>query len=352
MSKPPLFPPQQRSLPQPAYDPFSMDDFDENGEDDTIAGEGHSVSSATTPTRDTDWAQTTPGDQTPMTPDDQSSITPDNHTSMTPVALESYEIISPASLSPPETPQDDIYTSPTPQAMEATSRSLSDVEESENILHSIPESAPSTIMEESLADAEPTKDMVVSIATKEEEKIQATLEPKRYLDIGLALNEDLICEYHRSKLSSLSVDGTVQVSVKTRYDQETSQLQRQQPTAPLSLIFMDHSGHIKALQENKKFVEHVNQDDIVNREFAYTIRVPREDEYFPVVRYKCGISLRPVPIVSLTLRNVHWNSDFLIATYDFFHRISRYCSDDDGTTSAGPNSCKNPGKILPCRAPD
>jgi hypothetical protein len=305
-SKPPLFPPQLRSLPQPAYDPFSMDDFDENGEDGKIADEGHSVSSATTPTRETDWAQTTPGDQTPMTPDDQSSITPDNHAPVTPVALESYEIISPSSLSPPETPQDDIYTPPMPQALEANSRSVSDVEESENILHSIPENA--TMVEKSLDNAEPTKDMVVSIATEEVEKIQ---EPKRYLDIGLALNEDLICEYHRSKLSSLSVDGTVQVSVKTRYDQEPSQLERQQPTAPFSLIFMDHSGHIKALQENKKFVEHVNQEDISNREFAYTIRVPHEDEYFPVVRYKCGITLRPVPIVSLTPRHAHLNSDFL-----------------------------------------
>ena len=60
---------------------------------------------------------------------------------------------------------------------------------------------------------------------------------------------------------------------------------------------------MKALQENKKFVEnitHENNDDVVvNREFTYTIKVPREEEYFPVVRYKCGSSLRPVPIVSL-----------------------------------------------------
>ncbi|KAL3809083.1 hypothetical protein ACHAXA_009538, partial [Cyclostephanos tholiformis] len=295
-SKPPLFPPQQRSHPEPAYDPFSMDDFDDYGEDDKMTGESHTVSSGTSPERDTNWAPTTPDDQTPVTSDDQTSTTLDNHTPRTPSAPESNDILSLSSMSPPETPQDDFYSSPTAQVMEGTSRSISDVKESANTLHSLPENDPSTIEEEPLANAESMKDMVVTLATKEEGKIHVALEPKRKLDICLALNEDLMCEYHRSKLSSLSVDGTVQVSVKTRYDLEPTPLQRQRPTAPFSLIFLDRSGHIKALQENKKFVENVVQGDIANREFAYTVRVPREDEYFPVVRYKCGTSLRPVPI--------------------------------------------------------
>lgn len=120
-----------------------------------------------------------------------------------------------------------------------------------------------------------------------------------YLDVGLALNEDLTCEYYNSKLSSLFVDGTVQVSVKTTYKHEPSPQQRQQPATPFTLICMDHSGHIKALQENKKFVRHILQGSISAREFAYHISVPREEEFFPVLRYKCGTALRPVPIVSL-----------------------------------------------------
>ena len=275
------------------------DDFDDYEEDGTIAeiaGDVRSVSSVPSPARDNQGAQTTPGDQTPMTPDYQTPTTPDERMPETSNAPEGDDAFSRSSLSPPVTPQDYAYSSPTVQVMEAIGRSMSEEEEtSANVLQSISESAPSSPSEEPLAGIEPTRDMAVGAAADEEEETPVALEPIRFLDIGLALNEDLTCEYHRSKLSSLSVDGTVQVSVKTRYEREPSLHQRQQPTAPFSLIFTDHSGHIKALQENKKFVK---QGDIVNREFAYTIRVPREDEYFPVLRYKCGTSLRPVPIVS------------------------------------------------------
>ncbi|KAL3798926.1 hypothetical protein ACHAW5_006086 [Stephanodiscus triporus] len=249
--KPPLFSPHPRPHPQPAYDPFSMDDnFDDYEGNDKIVG------------------------------------------------------------------GDDVYSSPTAQVMEAIGRRLSEEEEegeeeeeedeeSARALQSIPKSAPSTPKEEHLTIMEPTENTVIGFSTNEEEETLAVVEPMGYLDVGLALNEDLTCEYHRSKLSSLSVEGTIQVSAKTRYEREPTPHQRQQPTAPFSLVFTDHSGHIKALQENKKFVEHVSQGGFANREFAYTIRVPREDEYFPVVRYKCGTSLRPVPIVSPPKRRAH-----------------------------------------------
>ena len=161
---------------------------------------------------------------------------------------------------------------------------------------------------------EPSRHLDVGIASEDDVEMRASIghagyldgsiasneEYTRYLDVGLALNEDLTCEYYNSKLSSLFVDGTVQVSVKTTYKQEPSPHQRQQPATPFTLIFMDHSGHIKALQENKKFVRHIIQGSISTREFAYHISVPREEEYFPVLRYKCGTALCPVPIVSLT----------------------------------------------------
>ncbi|KAL7544729.1 hypothetical protein ACHAWF_008093 [Thalassiosira exigua] len=122
-------------------------------------------------------------------------------------------------------------------------------------------------------------------------------EPERLrLDVALALNEDLTCAYKRSKLSSVAVEGTVQVRVKSQGPEQPS-------PAPFFLAFRDPSGHIKALQENKKFVENVTHDGGTlrevapsNREFTYAVRVPREGEYFPVVRYKCGSALRPVPI--------------------------------------------------------
>ena len=68
-----------------------------------------------------------------------------------------------------------------------------------------------------------------------------------------------------------------------------------QPPIPFHLIFQDHSRHIKSVQENKKFVHHVDAQSTA-REYTYSISLPREDEYFPVVRYKCSSSLRPVPI--------------------------------------------------------
>ena len=123
--------------------------------------------------------------------------------------------------------------------------------------------------------------------------------PTRHLDVSLALNEDLTCEYKQSKLSNLTVEGTIQVRMSTSYEGEPPQ---DAPSSiPFVLFFKDHSGHVKTLQENKKFVENVSHEsEVANREFTYTITIPREEEYFPVVRYKCDTSLRPVPIVSTT----------------------------------------------------
>lgn len=124
-------------------------------------------------------------------------------------------------------------------------------------------------------------------------------EPTRHLDVSLALNEDLTCEYKQSKLSTLTVEGTIQVRMSTSYVGGPPQ---EVPSAiPFVLFFKDHSGHVRTLQENKKFVENrSHESEIAKREFTYTIRIPREEEYFPVVRYKCDTSLRPVPIVSLS----------------------------------------------------
>lgn len=147
------------------------------------------------------------------------------------------------------------------------------------------------------------KESYVSGASTAPESIAEPEVPTRHLDVSLALNEDLTCEYKKSKLSTLSVEGTIQVRMSTSYEGEVPQ--DVPPTIPFVLLFKDHSGHVMTLQENKKFVENVSHEsEVANREFTYTITIPREEEYFPVVRYKCDTSLRPVPIVSICVCQV------------------------------------------------
>ncbi|KAL7522130.1 hypothetical protein ACHAWX_006820 [Stephanocyclus meneghinianus] len=91
-------------------------------------------------------------------------------------------------------------------------------------------------------------------------------------------------------------DEDVDTDVRVKSNEEKpSPTEDVQPPIPFFLIFQDHSGHLKSVQENKKFVEHVDVEGAA-REYTYSITVPREEEYFPVVRYKCSSSLRPVPI--------------------------------------------------------
>ena len=149
-------------------------------------------------------------------------------------------------------------------------------------------------------ESEGKESYVSGASTAPESAAEPEEEPTRHLDVSLALNEDLTCEYKKSKLSTLSVEGTIQVRMSTSYEGEVPQ--DVPPTIPFVLLFKDHSGHVRTLQENKKFVENVSHEsEVANREFTYTITIPREEEYFPVVRYKCDTSLRPVPIVSIFL---------------------------------------------------
>lgn len=69
---------------------------------------------------------------------------------------------------------------------------------------------------------------------------------------------------------------------------------------PFQLLLRDPSEHMQNVQENKKFAEDTSasltpNDDIDRR---YTIKVPKADNYFPLIRYKCSSELKPVPIVS------------------------------------------------------
>mmetsp|Transcript_25916 Transcript_25916/g.58123 ORF Transcript_25916/g.58123 Transcript_25916/m.58123 type:complete len:446 (-) Transcript_25916:86-1423(-) len=128
--------------------------------------------------------------------------------------------------------------------------------------------------------------------------------PPARIGVSVALNEDLTCEYRGSRLSSLSVEGTVQVRVSGTPSPSDDGGGEEQGgdggdgrPGPFGLLFRDPSGHIRALQENKKYVSgSPGGPDVSGRVFAYSVDVPRGGEYFPVVRYKCSSSLRPVPV--------------------------------------------------------
>jgi hypothetical protein len=104
--------------------------------------------------------------------------------------------------------------------------------------------------------------------------------------VNIALNEDLTCSYKYSKMTSCSVEGVIQVQVKSNARQ----------AVPFQLLVRDPSSHIHTLQENKKFAEDSVTSD---GDKCFTIGVPKADNYFPLIRYKCSNELRPVPIVSV-----------------------------------------------------
>jgi len=116
--------------------------------------------------------------------------------------------------------------------------------------------------------------------------------------VNVALNEDLTCFYKLSKLSSCSVEGVVQVQVRSNVDK----------TVPFQLLIKDPSNYIHTIQENKMHARSVI-DKTKNSDFAFAVSVPKADEYFPVMRYKCRDDLRPVPIrVQTRVRHEqsHW----------------------------------------------
>jgi hypothetical protein len=121
--------------------------------------------------------------------------------------------------------------------------------------------------------------------------------------VNVALNEDLTCFYKLSRLSSCSVEGVVQVQVTSNVDR----------TVPFSLFIKDPSNYIQTIQENKMYAKSV-ADQTKQSDFAFAVSVPKAEEYFPVMRYKCGEDLRPVPIVSSSLV-------FMLQTVASFHFV-------------------------------
>eukprot|EP00540_Astrosyne_radiata_P020141 CAMPEP_0116833190 /NCGR_PEP_ID=MMETSP0418-20121206/6303_1 /TAXON_ID=1158023 /ORGANISM="Astrosyne radiata, Strain 13vi08-1A" /LENGTH=580 /DNA_ID=CAMNT_0004462621 /DNA_START=73 /DNA_END=1815 /DNA_ORIENTATION=+ len=112
------------------------------------------------------------------------------------------------------------------------------------------------------------------------------------IQVNIALNEDLTCSYKQSKISSCTIEGVVQVQVRS--DSQTG--------SPFFLLLRDPSRHVRMIQENRRYADDMtetlsdhNEED-QGIDYKFTISVPRADNYFPVMRYKCSSELRPVPI--------------------------------------------------------
>lgn len=125
---------------------------------------------------------------------------------------------------------------------------------------------------------------------------EGTVSSQSRLQVNIALNEDLSCSYRNSQLSSCTVEGVVQVQVKSSV----------KASVPFFLLMRDPSRHVESFVQNKKFADDVSDALMANEDAdrKFTVSVPKDETYFPVVRYKCTEELRPVPMVSRKLESV------------------------------------------------
>lgn len=129
--------------------------------------------------------------------------------------------------------------------------------------------------------------------------------PARVL-VNIALNEDLACSYRHSRISSCSIEGVVQVQVKSDLP----------VGVPFTLFVRDPSRHIRTIQEKKEYADNVSHEvqlppegaegeDARGMNHKFLVSVPKADNYFPIMRYKCSSELRPVPIRVQTRVRLH-----------------------------------------------
>lgn len=95
---------------------------------------------------------------------------------------------------------------------------------------------------------------------------------------------------------------------------------------PFFLLLKDPANHIRMIQENRRYADDMTEAFLTERkeeekgfDHKFTISVPKAENYFPVMRYKCSNELRPVPIVSYFVHSLctvlaeSSNSHFTIA---------------------------------------
>jgi hypothetical protein len=70
---------------------------------------------------------------------------------------------------------------------------------------------------------------------------------------------------------------------------------------PFAFWIRDPSKHIDTLTENRKLAEkvaHSSNGKGEDADYMFNLLIPKQEQYFPVLKYKCTGELRPVPIVS------------------------------------------------------
>jgi len=123
-----------------------------------------------------------------------------------------------------------------------------------------------------------------SSSLKSNRRDTSTKSKPKKMQVNIALNEDLACSYQQSQLASCVVEGVVQLQTKGS------------ECVPFGLWIRDAARHVNSLHENRRFATIQEQRDADTR---LDVQIPKLDEYFPVVKYKCSPDLRPVPIVSV-----------------------------------------------------
>ena len=108
------------------------------------------------------------------------------------------------------------------------------------------------------------------------------------LVVSIALNEDLAVSYRQSNIQSCSIEGVIQVQVKS----ESSAV------IPFALYLTDPARHVQIMQENKKYANDTSNEIQAGSDarYKFVVAIPTPDQYFPILKYKCSEDLRPVPI--------------------------------------------------------
>ena len=108
------------------------------------------------------------------------------------------------------------------------------------------------------------------------------------LVVSIALNEDLAVSYRNSNIHSCSIEGVIQVQIKS----ESSAI------VPFALYLMDPANHVHIMQENKKYANDTSSEIQTGADarYKFTVIIPTPDQYFPILKYKCSQDLQPVPI--------------------------------------------------------
>jgi len=140
--------------------------------------------------------------------------------------------------------------------------------------------------------------------SKVDNKKSSYIPGSRKLFVNVAMSEDLTCTYRKSKLAAYTVEGRVQILLKS------------DSTAfvPFTFAMKDVHNYIDTLAENTKLASDMvkqkggidddddddDANDTSNNEmgsvYKFIVTMPKADIFFPILKYKCKPALVPVPL--------------------------------------------------------